>query len=65
MAVANAFAPASMADINAHFGKVSRSDLDAHRSLRGDEDLTRILSSRVAQGLPETHAAVRQGDVPA
>ncbi|CAG2128989.1 hypothetical protein LMG19282_00103 [Cupriavidus campinensis] len=46
MEAANAYAPAFMADFNARFGKVPRSDFDAHRSLRGDEDLERIFSWR-------------------
>lgn len=46
MDAANAFAPAFMADFNARFAKVPRSDFDAHRPLRGDEDLERIFSWR-------------------
>uniref|UniRef100_UPI003F49A035 ISNCY family transposase n=1 Tax=Cupriavidus yeoncheonensis TaxID=1462994 RepID=UPI003F49A035 len=46
MAAANAFAPQFMADFNARFAKVPRSDFDAHRALRGDEDLARIFSWR-------------------
>ncbi|WP_354677859.1 ISNCY family transposase [Cupriavidus plantarum] len=46
MAAANAFAPLFIADFNARFGKVPRSDFNAHRALRGDEDLDRIFSWR-------------------
>ena len=46
MAAANAYAPAFMADFNARFAKVPKSDFDAHRALRGDEDLERIFSWR-------------------
>ncbi|MFS8981030.1 ISNCY family transposase [Cupriavidus necator] len=46
MAAANAFAPRFMVDFNARFAKVPRSDFDAHRPLRGDEDLARIFSWR-------------------
>lgn len=43
---ANAYAPAFMTDFNARFAKVPRSDFDAHRPVRADEDLTRILTWR-------------------
>ncbi|MCO4865998.1 ISNCY family transposase [Cupriavidus sp. WGlv3] len=46
MAAANAFAPHFIADFNARFAKVPRRDFDAHRPLRGDEDLARIFSWR-------------------
>ncbi|WP_427308413.1 ISNCY family transposase [Cupriavidus sp. H39] len=46
MAAANAFAPHFIADFNARFAKVPRRDFDAHRPLRGDEDLERIFSWR-------------------
>jgi len=46
MEAANAYAPTFIADFNARFGKVPRSDFDAHRALRGDEDLARIFSWR-------------------
>ncbi|KUE85094.1 integrase [Cupriavidus necator] len=46
METANAFAPYFMADFNARFAKVPKRDFDAHRPLRGDEDLTRIFSWR-------------------
>ena len=38
--------PAFMADFNARFAKLPRSDFDAHRPLRGDEDLARIFCWR-------------------
>jgi hypothetical protein len=44
---ANAYAPSFMADYNARFGKPPRSAFDAHRPLRDDEDLDRILCWRV------------------
>ncbi|HTJ92396.1 MAG TPA: ISNCY family transposase, partial [Pararobbsia sp.] len=44
---ANAYAPAFMADYNARFAKPARSTFDAHRPLREDEDLDRILTWRV------------------
>ncbi|MCY1300897.1 hypothetical protein D9M69_467130 [compost metagenome] len=46
MAAANAFAPHFMADFNARFAKVPKRDFDAHRPLRGDEDLARIFCWR-------------------
>lgn len=46
MEAANAYAPRFMADFNMRFAKVPRSDFDAHRPLRGDEDLARIFSWR-------------------
>jgi len=46
MDAANAYAPLFMADFNARFAKVPKSDFDAHRPLRGDEDLERIFSWR-------------------
>ncbi|SOY45938.1 transposase (fragment) [Cupriavidus taiwanensis] len=42
----NAFAPLFIADFNARFAKVPKRDFDAHRPLRGDEDLARIFSWR-------------------
>jgi hypothetical protein len=44
---ANAYAPCFMADYNARFGKLPRSAFDAHRPVREDEDLDRILCWRV------------------
>ncbi|XQM39337.1 Integrase catalytic domain-containing protein (plasmid) [Cupriavidus sp. H19C3] len=62
MEAANAFAPAFMADFNTRFAKAPRSDFDAHRPLRGDEDLARIFSWRewrkVSQSLTLQYAKV-------
>lgn len=44
---ANAWAPSFIADFNRRFGKPPKSDHDAHRSLRADEDLREILAYRV------------------
>ncbi|WP_412769665.1 ISNCY family transposase, partial [Ralstonia pseudosolanacearum] len=46
MEAANAYATTFIADFNARFAKVPRSDFDAHRPLRGDEDLARIFCWR-------------------
>ncbi|WP_439891103.1 ISNCY family transposase [Ralstonia sp. 25C] len=46
MAAANAFVPAFIVDFNARFAKEPRSDFDAHRPVRGDEDLERIFCWR-------------------
>ncbi|CAH0442820.1 ISNCY family transposase [Ralstonia pseudosolanacearum] len=46
MAAANAFALTFVADFNARFAKLPRSDFDAHRPLRGDEELARIFCWR-------------------
>jgi hypothetical protein len=46
MGDANTFAPVFIADYNARFAKVPRSDFDAYRSLRADEDLARIFTWR-------------------
>lgn len=46
MAAANAFVPTFVADFNARFAKLPRSDFDVHRPLRGDEDLARIFCWR-------------------
>jgi len=43
---ANAFAPVFIADFNARFGKIPRSDFDAHRPVRPNEDLSRIFTWR-------------------
>ena len=43
---ANAYAPEFMEDFNARFGKEPLSGHDAHRPVRGDEDLELILSHR-------------------
>ncbi|QNT25541.1 ISNCY family transposase [Ralstonia solanacearum] len=62
MEAANAFAPTFMADFNARFAKLPRSDFDTHRPLRGDEDLARIFSWRewrkVSQSLTLQYAKV-------
>jgi hypothetical protein len=47
VAAANAYAPAFMASYNARFAKPPRSNFDAHRPLRDDEDLDAILTWRV------------------
>jgi hypothetical protein len=46
---ANAYAPSFIADFNRRFGKPPRSDHDAHRPLREDEELQQILAHRVAR----------------
>ncbi|WP_233863292.1 ISNCY family transposase [Paraburkholderia adhaesiva] len=43
---ANAYAPAFMAAYNMRFAKAPRSTFDAHRPLRGDEDLDALLTWR-------------------
>lgn len=62
MAAANAYALTFMADFNARFAKVPRSDFDAHRPVRGDEDLARIFCWRewrkVSQSLTLQYAKV-------
>ncbi|MBX9432475.1 ISNCY family transposase [Ralstonia pseudosolanacearum] len=62
MEAANAYAPTFIADFNARFAKVPRSDFDAHRPLRGDEDLARIFCWRewrkVSQSLTLQYAKV-------
>jgi hypothetical protein len=40
----NAFLPQFMADYNRRFGRTAKNAHDAHRPLRGDEDLSRIFS---------------------
>jgi transposase len=44
---ANAYAPSFIADFNRRFGKPPKSDHNAHRTLRVDEDLRQILTYRV------------------
>nr|WP_075359456.1 ISNCY family transposase [Caballeronia sordidicola] len=44
---ANAYAPHFMADFNGRFAKIPKSAFNAHRPLRGDEDLDLILTHRV------------------
>ena len=46
LAEANAFAPVFLADFNVRFAKVPRSDFNAHRLVRPDEDLERIFTWR-------------------
>jgi hypothetical protein len=46
---ANAYAPSFIADFNRRFGKPPKSDHNAHRPLRDDEDLRQILAYRVAR----------------
>jgi transposase len=46
---ANAYAPCFMADYNARFAKTPRSTFDAHRPLRADESLSRVLTWREAR----------------
>ncbi|WP_429396303.1 ISNCY family transposase [Robbsia andropogonis] len=43
---ANVYAPSFIADFNQRFGKVPKSDYDAHRQVRADEDLRQILAYR-------------------
>jgi transposase len=44
---ANAYAPGFVADFNRRFGKTPKSDFDAHRPVRADEDLDLIFTWRV------------------
>lgn len=46
---ANAYAPSFIADFNRRFAKPPKSDHNAHRPLREDEDLREILAHRVAR----------------
>lgn len=46
VADANAYAPAFIAAYNARFAKLPKSTFDAHRPLRGDEDLDALLTWR-------------------
>ncbi|SDD53494.1 Integrase core domain-containing protein [Cupriavidus sp. YR651] len=46
MEAANAFAPVFQADFNVRFARIPRSDFNAHRPLRPDEDLDRIFTWR-------------------
>jgi hypothetical protein len=46
---ANAYVPCFIADFNRRFGKPPKSDHNAHRPLRDDEDLRQILAYRVAR----------------
>jgi hypothetical protein len=51
---ANAYAPHFIADFNGRFGKEPRSAYNAHRPLRGDEDLDLILTCRVSRCVSAT-----------
>jgi len=51
---ANAYALAFVAEFNARFAKVPRSDFDAHRPVRADEDLTRIFTWREWRKVPQS-----------
>src|SRR5471032_1334545 len=44
---ANAYAPSFIAEFNRRFGKPPKSDYDAHRPMRANEDLRQILAYRV------------------
>ena len=58
--------PRFIADFNGRFGKPPKSDFDAHRPVRADEDLDLIFTWRVAaQGVVVAHAAARPGALPA
>ena len=46
---ANAYAPRFVADFNRRFGKPPKSDFDAHRPVRADEDLDLIFTWRVTR----------------
>jgi hypothetical protein len=46
LAEANAFSPVFLADFNVRFAKVPRSDFNAHRPIRPEEDLERIFTWR-------------------
>lgn len=51
---ANAYAPHFIADFNKRFGKVPKSDYNAHRALRDDEHLDSILTSRASRCVSNT-----------
>jgi len=51
---ANAYAPHFIADFNNRFGKVPKSDYNAHRPLRDDEHLDSILTSRSSRCVSNT-----------
>ena len=51
---ANAYAPHFIADFNNRFGKVPKSDYNAHRPLRSDEDLDSVLTSRASRCVSNT-----------
>ncbi|QRR07004.1 ISNCY family transposase [Burkholderia sp. MS455] len=62
VAEANAYAPSFMAAYNARFAKPPRSDFNAHRPLRDDEDLDTLLTwretRRVSKSLTVLHDRV-------
>jgi hypothetical protein len=51
---ANAYAPHFIADFNNRFGKVPKSDYNAHRQLRSDENLDSVLTSRASRCVSNT-----------
>ncbi len=59
---ANVFAPHFIADYNRRFGKPAKSDFDAHRPVRDDEDLELLftwrLQRKVSQSLTLQHDRV-------
>ena len=57
---ANAYAPSFIADFNQRFGRAPKSDHDAHRALRPDDDLRQFLAYRVWRKV--THALTVQYD---
>ena len=48
-AAANVYAPHFIADFNNRFGKAPKSDHNAHRPLRDDEDLGSVLTPRASR----------------
>ncbi len=46
---ANAYAPCFIAEFNWRFGKRPKSDYDAHRPMRANEDLRQILAYRMSR----------------
>jgi hypothetical protein len=53
-AAANVYAPHFIADFNNRFGKAPKSDYNAHRPLRDDEDLDSVLTSRASRCVSNT-----------
>lgn len=60
MAAANAYAPAFMADFNGRFAKPPRSDFNAHRPVRDDENLDLVFTVRAPRRV--THSLTVQYD---
>ena len=62
---ANAYAPHFIADFNNRFGKVPKSDYNAHRPLRDDENLDTVLTFRASRCVSNTltgkHPAISSG----